>query len=184
MNYPSVLMLNSSFLPLAVVTWSKALALIWQGKAVSVHDTEVIVRSPSQEFFVPSVIQMKTSEFFSRSRVRLCKTTVLQRDDFTCQYCYKKFHPKKLNLDHVLPVSRGGKKSWTNIVTSCIPCNTRKANRTPKEAGLELFQKPEPPFWTVFDHVLSKARGRVPEEWTLFVPQLKKMREEQTFGYA
>jgi 5-methylcytosine-specific restriction endonuclease McrA len=62
-----------------------------------------------------------------------------------CQYCGKKFDSSELNIDHVKPTSRGGKTTWTNTVLSCIPCNDRKANRTPEEAGMRLLREPHVP---------------------------------------
>ena len=73
-----------------------------------------------------------------------------ERDQNTCQYCGKVCDRKDLNLDHVIPRDRGGPTTWENIVCSCIPCNTRKANRTPSEAALHLIRKPKRPKWRPF----------------------------------
>jgi 5-methylcytosine-specific restriction endonuclease McrA len=48
---------------------------------------------------------------------------------FVCQYCNSNFSQKELTLDHVLPISRGGKTSWENIVSACNPCNSRKGSK-------------------------------------------------------
>ena len=72
-------------------------------------------------------------------------TAIFERDDFTCQFCGRRLSRKQLNLDHVFPESRGGKKTWTNLVTSCIRCNTKKGDRTPQEAGMHLIRRPMAP---------------------------------------
>jgi hypothetical protein len=56
--------------------------------------------------------------------------------------------PKKmleLNYDHVIPRDQGGRTVWENIVASCYPCNERKRNRTPEQAGMKLLRKPYKP---------------------------------------
>ena len=54
---------------------------------------------------------------------------VLKRDKFTCQYCGKQSPSVILHLDHIKPVSKGGKNSLLNLVTSCVDCNLGKGAR-------------------------------------------------------
>ncbi len=92
---------------------------------------------------------------------------IFERDHNTCQYCGHKFDRKDLNLDHVIPRDRGGETSWENIVCSCVPCNSRKGNRTPHEAGLRLLHKPRRPKWRPMLHLqFSRARD---DSWKHFV---------------
>ena len=89
------------------------------------------------------------------------------RDNHTCQYRGAVQVKMKLNLDHVMPRSRGGEHSWTNVVTSCIPCNTAKGDKTPEEAGMPLLTLPRQPKWRgVLEASGFKARYR---EWLPFV---------------
>ena len=67
--------------------------------------------------------------------------------------CGTAFERNDLNLDHVLPRDRGGQTTWENIVCSCIPCNTKKGNRLPHEAGLQLIRKPKRPKWRPFVNI-------------------------------
>lgn len=98
---------------------------------------------------------------------RASRRGILERDNYTCQYCGNRFPEKQLNLDHVFPESRGGKSNWQNLVCSCLTCNSLKADRTPQEAGMRLlrqpfapkprpasfkFQTPKTPFWAAFTH--------------------------------
>jgi 5-methylcytosine-specific restriction endonuclease McrA len=69
------------------------------------------------------------------------------RDRGKCQYCGTSFESKDLTYDHVIPRSKGGQTEWTNIVTSCLPCNLKKGGRTPEEAGMCLVRRPKVPIW-------------------------------------
>ena len=69
--------------------------------------------------------------------------------------------------DHVFPRDRGGQMSWENIVCSCIPCNTRKGNRTPEQARMKLIRKPERPKWRPFAHLTFGAEHH--DSWRHFV---------------
>ena len=68
---------------------------------------------------------------FSRGNIYL-------RDQNRCQYCGKKFSSSELSLDHVVPISRGGKSTWENVVCACLPCNVRKGNKLLSECEMRL----------------------------------------------
>jgi len=94
---------------------------------------------------VPPVIRLLTGKRNAgrhRQRPRLTRRAVYARDGNTCQYCGQTFPTSELNLDHVVPRSQGGSTTWLNIVCSCVACNSRKANRTPEQAGMSLLRKP------------------------------------------
>ena len=141
-------MLNASYEPLKVVGWQKAMLLWFQGKAEILEHHEMVVRSVTKTFRLPSVLRL-LSFVHRRSSptIRFCRENIYLRDDFRCQYCYESFQTRDLTLDHVLPVSRGGRKDWVNIVTACRDCNQRKGNRTPDEAGMRLAKRPSTPRW-------------------------------------
>jgi 5-methylcytosine-specific restriction endonuclease McrA len=88
---------------------------------------------------------------------------VFARDSWTCQYCGTTSH---LTVDHVIPRSRGGPSDWENIVTSCAPCNRRKGNRTPVEAGVQPKRKPKAPGPTIFIRVAAPV---VPAAWQQYL---------------
>ncbi len=69
------------------------------------------------------------------------KDGVRRRDKFRCAYCGN----RGSTVDHIFPESRGGESSWLNTVTACTPCNGRKDNKTPKEAGMRLLFEPRVP---------------------------------------
>ena len=84
-----------------------------------------------------------------------------------CQYCGGKFPRQELNLDHVIPRSKGGTSTWENVVCSCQSCNRRKGGRTPQEAKVTLLRKPYKPKWTPFmQQTFSLARY---QEWLPFI---------------
>jgi len=116
---------------------------------------------------VPRVIILITFDRFPRRAVRFSRLNVLLRDNHTCQYCGEKLPRQRLNLDHVIPRSRGGLTTWENIVTSCHECNRRKGGRLPAEAGLKLIRKPFRPKAVPF---LGVIRGGIRfEEWKPFL---------------
>jgi 5-methylcytosine-specific restriction endonuclease McrA len=92
---------------------------------------------------------------------------VLQRDGHVCQYCG--FQGEPLSVDHVLPRSRGGADVWENVTTACLPCNVRKGNRTPREAGMELRREPRRPLGNLSFEALRRIRTGQNQEWAKYV---------------
>lgn len=142
------LLLNSSYEPMRILSWQKALLLWFQGKAEVLEYHNVFARSAFSAFQLPSVMRLKS---YVRPRnygmVRFCRENVYIRDNFTCQYCGTQQNSKTLTLDHVIPASKNGPKNWTNVVTACRECNQRKANRTPQTANMPLLSIPRVPAW-------------------------------------
>ena len=128
-----VLVLNAdgqpiSLLPPSTIQWKEAVTYLYLDK-VNVLEwyDDWVVRSSTWETRVPAVIMLK--EMYRRKRnPRFSKYNVYLRDMFTCQYCFTKFPKSQLTVDHVLPISKGGKTNWENIVAACNPCNSRKGN--------------------------------------------------------
>lgn len=117
--------------------------MIAEGEAL---DTDIDwVHTPNLKLLVPRVIRMLDYEKTPRFQMRLTRKNIYERDNHTCQYCGKKFGTENLNLDHVIPRSKGGKNTWENLVCSCIKCNRKKKDDTLKEAGMKLLNKPYKP---------------------------------------
>ena len=129
-----VLILNANaqpvnYLPLSVINWKEAIRYMYHDKCdVLEWYDDWLVRSPSWETKVPAVIMMK-QYIKSKTEVRFSKSNLYLRDQYKCQYCGNEFSRSHLTLDHVVPISRGGKTEWTNIVAACNPCNSTKGNR-------------------------------------------------------
>ena len=174
LNQP-VLVLNRLWQAVNVCSAKRALILLFQGHAhVVVGDDDgafqtfnfnqwqdFSIQQPHSESIhavsfkirVPRVILLVVFDRFPKKEVKFTRHNIFERDQNTCQYCGSVFDRKDLNLDHVTPRDRGGPTTWENIVCSCILCNTRKANRTPQEAGLHLIRKPRRPKWRPFIQV-------------------------------
>ena len=141
------LVLNADYFPLDVVNWQRAMTLWCQGKVeiVERHDREVW--SVSFSFKLPAVIRLlHRVSTKRRPEVQFSRANIYTRDNYTCQYCKIQHKTEDLTFDHVLPVARRGQRTWTNIVTCCLPCNRKKGSQTPEEAGMHLVRRPKRPF--------------------------------------
>lgn len=168
MNFRSLL-LNSSYEPMRIVTWQKAIVLWFQEKVEVLEYHSIYARSAKSKFPLPSVLKLKSYiRQKNRNTVRFCRENVYLRDQYKCQYCGDLFHPKQLTLDHVIPASKKGEKSWTNVVTACRECNQRKANRTPSQAKMPLLAEPKMPHWLPFVDYEFK-RGQIPDNWLQYL---------------
>jgi 5-methylcytosine-specific restriction endonuclease McrA len=102
---------------------------------------EQVVRSPSFEMRLPSVVSLK--HYVAQDRPpAFTRFNLFLRDAFSCQYCGS---GSDLTFDHVRPRSRGGRTTWENIVTACAPCNLMKGGRTPAEAHMHPARSPARP---------------------------------------
>ena len=139
---PRVLILNASYEPLSVVTERRAIVLMLNQKASLVVSKDELWSSESEVVEVPSVVRLKRYVRVPyRRAVPVTRRAVFGRDGHRCQYCGE---PAE-SLDHVMPRSRGGDHTWENVVACCRPCNIRKGDRLPAEAGFTLAGKPGPP---------------------------------------
>lgn len=160
-----VLILNRLYLPIHVTSVRRAFSLLYQGIARAVNEQyqtfdfnswselSVSVREESvglvnRVIRVPRVILLVGYDRIPKRQVRFSRFNIYARDKSTCQYCGRKLPRYELNLDHVIPRSRGGTSTWENVVCSCQPCNRRKGGRTPQEVGITLLRKPYKPKWT------------------------------------
>ncbi|RLI36548.1 HNH endonuclease [Candidatus Bathyarchaeota archaeon] len=163
----SVLVLNQNYEPLNICRVRRAIVLVYEDKAEMLEDGSGFIHSASREFPLPSVIRLSYIIKRPRPKRRLTRLEVFNRDRYTCQYCGKE--ARQLTLDHVLPRYRGGEQTWENVVSACIPCNRRKAGRTPKEAGMRLMNCPCPPR----DHLpfYIPLPLKTQTQWQKYLPQ-------------
>ena len=83
------------------------------------------------------------------------KKNILRRDKYICQYCSIELNETNATVDHIIPRHRGGSNSWVNMVAACRDCNLFKGNRSPKEAGMTILNKPKEPCYNlIFDDIL------------------------------
>lgn len=138
-----VAVLSKDYEPLTYCDVERAITLLYLNKAETVRDTNYVIRSVTTIFKVPSVIRLlyKTAKRFIPA-LKYSRKNIHSRDSYTCQYCGSQ---KNLSIDHILPVSRGGKSTWENTVTACMRCNSKKGSRTPEEANMKLSRPPVRP---------------------------------------
>lgn len=190
-----VLVLNRLWQPVNVCSARRALGLLFVGHAQVVwvsagsqfatHDFESwqgraiagdfpgrdypMVHTVSRRFPVPKIIVLGVFDRLPRKEVKFSRDNVFQRDGYVCQYCRKRFESRDLNLDHVIPRDKGGGTNWDNVVCSCIRCNTKKANKLPKEAGMYPARQPRAPRWRPLLGLWRQAGGEYHESWRFFL---------------
>lgn len=132
-----------SYFPLSLWSWQDALKAVFLDRVEVVAHYDRTVRSASFEMQLPSVVSLKSYISHSRSPA-FTRFNVFLRDSFECQYCHSSDR-EMLTFDHVVPRSRGGKTTWTNIVAACSPCNIKKGGRMPKDARMFPARTPVRP---------------------------------------
>ncbi len=165
------LLLNATYEPLQVVTWQRAVRMIYQDKVEVLEQYSREIHSVRIVMKVPSVVRLRhyVRVRHSHTRVKFSRQNLFARDKFRCQYCGRRLPVADLTYDHVVPVARGGRKSWENIVTSCIPCNRRKANHTPEEVGMQLLKSPAAPASFPARAQLLFSRMQPPHCWRMYI---------------
>jgi 5-methylcytosine-specific restriction endonuclease McrA len=162
------LLLNTTFEPLSVLSWKKAVTLMFLGKVEVLREYEREIRGVSISIRQPAVVRLLRLVRNNHMSVKFSRRNIFLRDDYTCQYCGKRFDPKGLTCDHIVPKSRGGVTEWSNIVTSCIHCNLRKSDKLPDEVDMYPRKRPSRPnsFYMLMLHIGVKV---VPEYWKDYV---------------
>ncbi len=166
-NFP-VLVLNQNYEPLNVCRVRRAVVLLQDGKAEMLENGTGFIHSTSLDFPVPSVIRLGYMIKRPHPQRKLTRLEIFHRDHFTCQYCGKQ--TGQLTLDHVIPRYRGGEHCWENVVSACIPCNRRKAGRTPREASMKLLHTPTQPHGDRFFYIPYRYR-QSQTRWQKYLPQ-------------
>ena len=153
--------MNASYEPLNVTTVRRAHVLVFKGKAEVVEELDQPLRSATGAFPWPHVIRLVTYVRVPRAVQRkISRRALFARDGWRCVYCGDGHG--RLTLDHVVPRSRGGDSVWENVVTSCAPCNLRKADRLVEEAGYTMRIRPTPPSPSLF---IKLAAPKIPQTW-------------------
>lgn len=151
------LKLDAAWQPLQIVDSFKAFNMCLTGRAKMVlpYDNGL-----------PAVIVLKKYVRKFQFSLTCNRKNVFWRDGYQCQYCTKQFRYSELTMDHVLPKSKGGPKTWNNIVTSCKSCNSKKKDKTPKEANMPLVKKPFTPRVKMID---LYRNIKIQNEWKQFL---------------
>lgn len=184
LNVP-VLLLNRHFAPVSVTSVRRGIVLLFAGVALAVdergdsHDFDTWRSLPVRvtddglpvvggALRIPRVLHLIRYDRAPRFGVRLTRRNLLLRDNYRCQYCGDEPGVRELNVDHVVPKSRGGRDTWDNLVISCRDCNLEKGKRTPDEAGMRLLRAPAKPGWSTAAHIALTTRMPF-TEWRPFL---------------
>ena len=163
-------MLNASFEPLHIVTWQRAMQLLFQGKVEVIEESDHEIRTVRLTIRLPIVLRLlKYVPLKTKKQIiRFSRTNVFIRDQYVCQYCGIRFPKQQLTLDHVIPVVQGGKKTWENIVSACKACNQQKGGRTPQQAGTSLIRKALKPQWLP-STAIQMSIAIAPDAWKIYL---------------
>lgn len=149
----TILVLNSDYTPLNITTFKRAIVLVVKGKAEIVKDDIGVVRTENITYTKPLIIRLFKYITHKMKKIRVNRQRLYKRDNNECAYCGSK---KELTIDHILPKSRGGKNSWTNLITCCLSCNLKKGDKTPEEAKMPLLFTPKIPSFLSNDSSIKK----------------------------
>jgi hypothetical protein len=156
------LLLNADYSPLRIISWQKA--IVWSIRytnnpdcgiqIIDYYKDKFILGACGKEYKIPCVA--RTSQYFNlyNNKINFSRHNLFIRDKYTCQYCGQKLHHTQLTYDHIIPKSRFNNNktistNWNNVVTACRPCNHKKGNRTPTEAGMTLLNTPIEPTYSM-----------------------------------
>ena len=130
-----------SYYPLSLWPWQDAVKAAWLDRVAIVAEYDEVVRSPSTEIRIPSVVVLK-DYVKPQKRVAFTRFNLFLRDEFCCQYCGA---TGDLTFDHVVPRAAGGITSWENVVAACSRCNLKKGSKSLHRAGMSLRKPPRRP---------------------------------------
>ena len=164
----AVLVLNQDFTPLTICSVNRAFLLVFLRKAELLKEVKSKkLRTVSKTFPFPSVIRIEKYVHLPYKSVVLTRHNIFKRDNHRCQYCGT---TKNLTLDHLIPKSKGGKSSWTNLVTACQECNTKKGDSSIEKTGMTLETKPFKPSYISF---LKMGSNSLNDDWKQFLEPKK-----------
>ena len=167
-----------SYYPLSLWSWQDAIKAVFMDRVNIVSEYDTVVRSPSFDMRLPSVVSLKTYIKPSRTPA-FTRFNVFLRDRFRCQYCGVEERSEDLTFDHVVPRSRGGRTMWTNVVTACQNCNLRKGDRLPRECGMSPIRPAhQPTTYELHEHGRAFPPNFLHESWSDFLYWDTELEEE------
>lgn len=190
----SVLVLNKNYIPINVIPLYKAISLLarqraeivyiedgyfygynltsWSGftemkMAEGIDEETSIIHGMEKKIMVPKIIRTLFFDKIPNRNIVLTRRNLFLRDGNKCQYCQKQYPSTELNIDHIIPKSKGGKTVWENVVCSCVHCNSKKGSKTLEEAGLKLLHKPSKPKYNLT--IFEKSKEPKYKSWRNFL---------------
>lgn len=193
----SVLVLNRGFTPVHLVTAQRAFCMVFKAVAevvlmedghLELYNFETWqevsqfkkrnglagqesewVSTVSYDIQVPRIIRLLFYNRYPNRRVSFNRRNIFARDENRCQYCGRKWPTSELSIDHIIPLSRGGRTLWANVVCACTGCNKRKGGRTPAQAGMSLVRRPAEPRFN--PAIRLKLRRKKYYSWKQFLDE-------------
>jgi hypothetical protein len=153
------LLLNSNYEPISFITEKKLFVFLYKEKIDIIESWDDVVKVGLGKIRFPAIVRLKYG--FKRYRpvkIAFTRNAIIKRDNSQCQFCSMLLIPSQITMDHVIPKSLGGRNSFENCVVACMPCNNKKKNRTPEQAGMKLLKTPVTPSYNLY--ILNK----IPEE--------------------
>lgn len=164
------LVLNRSYLPLFIASYRKAVKLYFLDKADIVETYDEVLRSPSTQIEIPSVIKLKDYNKVVYYNVPLTKRNIYIRDNYRCGYTGKKIKNREdLSIDHIIPKSKGGPTNWTNLVTAHRQVNIDKGDyQIGVDPEVDHLEKPKvgKPHSLL---IMQRYNQEIPECWKPFL---------------
>jgi HNH endonuclease len=162
------LLLNSTYEVVSFLKERRAIKLLINDKTEVIANWDEEITYASGSLTLPAILRLKTPIKLGFLYAQFSRWTLIKRDDFQCQYCGKILTEKQISMDHILPRSQGGQKSYLNCVVACHPCNRHKGNRTPEQAGMVLLRQPTKPNFISFYDCPGPHEDWHPE-WNTYV---------------
>ncbi len=174
------LVLNADYSAIGIISWQDAMILHYKNSisVVEYYKEDYILLADGSHHPVPAVVTLKKYVPSAKKNVAFSKKNIFIRDRLTCQYCGVKFPVEELTFDHVIPKCKwrykGSPTKWENIVTSCYPCNHKKADKPLSETDLVLLKQPIKP--NPRSYVLGLAPWQMLQaEWLPYIPKHYKL---------
>lgn len=174
----AALVLTPWMTPHKIFPWHRSVNAVLGRTANVLEEYDETISAPSLTMQIPAVLQLRKHLARTKKDPKFSRHHVYTSFGFRCAYCGGQFVARDLTYDHVIPWSRGGLTNWKNIVASCRPCNGKKRNRTPEEAGMRLLQRPSRPSSLPMSGAIALPH-EVPELW---LPYLEGHRTLQLVG--
>lgn len=162
------LLLNGTYEVLSFISFKRTLKLIAKDKVEILSTWDDFICSADKKIKYPAILKLKKIIKKNVTTISFSRGAVVQRDKSLCQYCCKKLFLSEITIDHVIPKARGGSSSFTNCVVSCLPCNTKKGDKSLEEVGMKLINKPVHPSLSK-DYQLYNIPNFWHSDWDLFV---------------
>jgi 5-methylcytosine-specific restriction endonuclease McrA len=163
-THSRTLVLSQSYEPVSIVSWQRAITLLFLGKCEIVEEYDGNIKTTSIVIKIPAVVRLLSAFRRDKKAIKFSRVNIYGRDNYRCQYCGEKKRIHELTYDHVVPRAQGGVTNWRNIVAACEICNRKKANRTPAQAGMKLLKTPVQPTATPV-LIVTVSRESVPDAW-------------------